>query len=316
MWRVVFASGKGGTGKTTLTALTARLLADAGERLALADCDVEAANLPIALRAEVVSGEPFTGGSKAVIDAEMCRGCGACRPVCRFEAIAPDVDFWRTRAFVIDPFACEGCAACVSACPCGAISMAKSQAGEVMTAETALGPMVFGQLVAGEDLSGKLVTEVRTRADALAAENSIDRMWIDGPPGVGCPAIAAITGTDLVVAVTEPTLSGEHDLMRLVTLARRFDLPVAVVLNKADLSASGARRIRERVAAEGLELVAEVPFDAELASVPERLARGEEFAYPATPGMDGVRATAAWLAETIGARRRASNSLMSTPTDR
>jgi MinD superfamily P-loop ATPase len=301
MRRVVFASGKGGTGKTTFTAITARLAAEDGP-LVLADCDVEAANLPIALRASVTGSEPFAGGSKAVIDTDACLGCGACQPVCRFEAIAPHEDFWRTRAFVIDPWACEGCGACVPACPHDAITMERSRGGEVLTADTTIGPMAFGQLVAGEDLSGKLVTEVRTHADAIGAEHGIDRMWIDGPPGVGCPAIAALTGTDLVVAVTEPTLSGEHDLMRLVTLARRFDLPVAVALNKADLSASGALRIRERVAAEGLDLVAEVPFDAELAALPERLARGEEFAYPDTPGMNGLRAMASWLAGRVGAR--------------
>lgn len=297
MQRIVFASGKGGTGKTTLTALTARLLADAGERLVLADCDVEAANLPIALRAEVGSAEPFTGGSKAVIDAEACRGCGACALVCRFGALGPSADYFRTQTYELDPWACEGCAACVRACRYGAITMVASQAGEVMAAETALGPMAFGRLAPGEDLSGKLVTAVRRKTDELAGARGIERMWIDGPPGVGCPAIAAITGADLVVGVTEPTVSGEHDLMRLVTLARRFKIPVAVVLNKADLSESGARRLRERIADEGLELIGEVPYDPAVAMMPERLARGETTAYPEGPGMDAVRSIAARLAE-------------------
>lgn len=297
MQRIVFASGKGGTGKTTLTALTARLLADGGERLALADCDVEAANLPIALRAEVVSSEPFTGGSKAVIDAEACRGCGACALACRLGALGPSADYFRTQTYELDPWACEGCAACVRACRYGAITMVASLAGEVMAAETALGPMAFGRLAPGEDLSGKLVTEVRRKTDELAGARGIERMWIDGPPGVGCPAIAAITGADLVVGVTEPTVSGEHDLMRLVTLARRFKIPVAVVLNKADLSESGARRLRERIAAEGLELIGEVPYDPAVAVMPERLACGETAAYPEGPGMDAVRSIAARLAE-------------------
>lgn len=301
MQRIVFASGKGGTGKTTLTALSARLLADTGERLALADCDVEAANLPIALRAEVVSSEPFTGGSKAVIDAGACRGCGACAPACRFDALGPSEDYYRTRTYEVDPWACEGCAACVSACPYGAITMVESQAGEVMAAESGPGPMVFGRLAPGEDLSGKLVTEVRRRADGIAGERGIERMLIDGPPGVGCPAIAAITGTDLVVGVTEPTLSGEHDLMRLVTLARRFKIPVAVVLNKADLSERGAQRLRERIASEGLELIGEIPYDPAVAVMPERLARGELTAYPEGPGMDAIRGVVASLAGRRGA---------------
>ena len=302
MQRIVFASGKGGTGKTTLTALTARLLADGGEHLALADCDVEAANLPIALRAEVVSSEPFAGGSKAVIDAEACHGCGACALACRFGALGPSADYFRAQTYELDPWACEGCAACVSACRYGAITMVASQAGEVMAAETAPGPMAFGRLAPGEDLSGKLVTEVRRKTDELAEARGIERMWIDGPPGVGCPAIAAITGTDLVVGVTEPTLSGEHDLMRLVTLARRFKIPVAVVLNKAELSGSGARLLRERIAAEGLELIGEIPYDPAVAVMPGLLARGELTAYPEGPGMDAIRSIAAWLAERRSAR--------------
>ena len=296
MQRIVFASGKGGTGKTTLTALTARLLGDGDTPIALADCDVEAANLPIAFGARATSREPFTGGAKAVIDVDACTGCGACALVCRFDALGPDADYYRTRVYAIDPWACEGCGACVSACPAGAITMVQSQAGEVIAAEASIGPMVYGRLAPGEDLSGKLVTEVRRQADEVAADRGIERMWIDGPPGVGCPAIAAITGTDVVIGVTEPTLSGEHDLMRLVTLARRFKIPVAVVLNKADLSAAGAQRVRDRLAAEQLELIAEIPYDPALAQIPGRLARGEEFAYPETPGMDAVRTVAGWLA--------------------
>ncbi|MDY0340357.1 MAG: ATP-binding protein [Coriobacteriia bacterium] len=297
MQRIIFASGKGGTGKTTLTALTARLLAEGGTPIALADCDVEAANLPIALGAQETSREPFAGGSKAVLDPDVCRGCGACALVCRFDALSTDENYYRTHAYVIDPWACEGCGACVPACLFDAITMVQSQAGEVISAEASIGPMVYGRLAPGEDLSGKLVTEVRRQADALAAERSLEAMWIDGPPGVGCPAIAAITGTDLVVGVTEPTVSGEHDLMRLVTLARRFKIPVAVVLNKADLSAEGARRLKEHIADEGLELIAEIPYDTAVAQIPERLARGEQFAYPETPGMNAIREVSAWLSK-------------------
>lgn len=297
MQRIVFASGKGGTGKTTLTALTARLLSCADEPIALADCDVESANLPIALGARTISTEAFSGGLKAVIDPALCTGCGACAIVCRFDALGPDEDYYRTRTYVVDEWACEGCGACVPACPYGAITMERSQAGDVIVAETAIGSMVYGRLVPGEDLSGKLVTEVRQQADAQAADRGITRMWIDGPPGVGCPAIAAITGTDLVVGVTEPTISGEHDLMRLVTLARRFSIPVAVVLNKADLSVPGAQRLRDRVSAEGLELIAEIPYDPAIAVIPERLASGELTVYPESPGMDAIRDVSAWLSE-------------------
>lgn len=292
MRRIVFASGKGGTGKTTLTALVARLLSDEGRSLVLADCDVEAANLPIALEAEVVTRDPFTGSPKAIVDPAACRGCGACRIVCRFDAIGPDGDFFRSRSFAVDPLVCEGCGACVPACSDRAIRMVPTQAGEVLTATTSVGPMTFGRLAAGEDLSGKLVTEVRGRADRIAAESASNLMLIDGPPGVGCPAIAALTGTGLVVAVTEPTVSGEHDLMRLVALARRFTIPVRVALNKADLSHPGAERLRERVRGEGLEMLAEIPYDESIARIPALLATGALSAYPDGPALEAVRRVA------------------------
>lgn len=292
MRRIVFASGKGGTGKTTMTALVARLLADDGRQLVLADCDVEAANLPIALRAEVLSRDPFAGSAKAIVDPAACRGCGACRTVCRFDAIGQAEDYPRSRLFEVDTWACEGCGACVPACSDRAIRMEPSQAGEVMTASTSVGPLAFGRLAVGEDLSGKLVTEVRGRADRLAAERASELLLIDGPPGVGCPAIAALTGTDLVIAVTEPTVSGEHDLMRLVALARRFAIPVRVVLNKADLSRSGAARLRARVSGEGLEMLAEIPYDESVARIPELLATGTLSAFPEGTALEAVRQVA------------------------
>ncbi len=297
MRRVAFASGKGGTGKTTLTALVAREMAAVGP-LVLADCDVEAANLPIALAAREIECEPFAGASSAVVDADACRGCGACVPVCRFDAIAPADAFPRVRAFEIDRWACEGCAACVPVCPYGAITMRPSQAGEVCHARTAVGSMTFGRLAPGEDLSGKLVTEVRGRADALADRDGAGLMLIDGPPGVGCPAIAAITNTDLLITVTEPTLSGEHDLLRLLTLARHLRVPVGVVLNKADLSDTGAERMRARVQDEGLELIAEVPYDTGVARA--FIAQGVSTEGIAPASAEAVAAVVGWIAERIG----------------
>jgi len=284
---VVFASGKGGTGKTTLTALAAAILAK-NHRLVLADCDVEASNLPIALSVTTTASESFSGGAGAFIDPIACRGCGVCLRACRFEALVrPEWDD-ESPAYRVNPWLCEGCGACVSRCSYHAISMQKKSAGEVFSGTSAVGPVSFGQLGPGEDLSGKLVTEVRSRAKAMAEESDAELLLIDGPPGVGCPVIASITNTDLLVAVTEPTLSGESDLLRLVMLARRLGVDVAVVLNKADLSARGAERIRRRVASEGLDLLGEIPFDPTLASVLERLASGariETLLAEAAPGL-------------------------------
>jgi len=161
-------------------------------------------------------------------------------------------------------------------CNYDAIDFVPHQAGEILVGEGPAGPIVFGRLQPGEDLSGKLVTGVRERADEIANERDTELIVVDGPPGVGCPAIASVTGADGVLVVTEPTLSGEHDLRRLVGLADQLQVPVKVVLNKADLSATGAERIRAAGRDLGLELVGEVAFDAELPSALEAVAQGEE----------------------------------------
>lgn len=272
------ASGKGGTGKTTLSALLARLASEQ-MRVAVADADVEASNLPIALQAEMVSCDDFDGGVTAIIDAEPCTACGLCELACRFGAISSE-----TTAYAVDSASCEGCTRCSHVCPMGAITLVRQRAGQVCTAMSGAGPMAFGQLRPAHDLSGKLVTEVRSRAVALGAEHGAELLVIDGPPGTGCPAIASVTGTDLVLAVTEPTRSGVHDLGRLEELVRRFGLPFAVVLNKADLSKIGAREVRELCDSRGLPLLAEVPFDPALASALERLATGE---LPHAHGLGG-----------------------------
>lgn len=274
MKTVVVASGKGGTGKTTMTALFA-VLAKRSMRVAVADADVEASNLPIALGVTESECESFVGGSTAVIDPRVCTACGACQRVCRFDAVRNPADFIHTEPFEIDTWACEGCGACERVCPSHAIAMRESTAGKACSATSLVGPMAFGQLGPGEDMSGRLVTEVRERARQAATATDADVLLIDGPPGSGCPVIAAIANTDLLVGVTEPTLSGESDLRRLLELARRFAIPAKVVLNKADLSPSGAARIRTMCMEFGAEIVAEVPYDPDVASALFRLAGGD-----------------------------------------
>lgn len=271
MRTLVVASGKGGTGKTTLSAVLVRFAARS-RRLVIADCDVEASNLPIVLRADVLERSPFAGNPKAVVDEDVCRGCGVCLDRCRFDALSLSDE----GLAVIDPWRCESCGACARVCDLDAIGFVPHQAGEVLVGEGPTGPIVSGRLRPGEDLSGKLVTSVRERADGIANERDTDLVVIDGPPGVGCPAIASTTGANGVLAVTEPTLSGEHDLRRLVGLAHQLNVPVKVVLNKADLSANGAERIRATCHNLDLELVGELAFDADLPSALEAVAQGEE----------------------------------------
>ncbi|MDY0088278.1 MAG: ATP-binding protein [Coriobacteriia bacterium] len=298
------ASGKGGTGKSTLSALLARLASDE-LRVALADADVEASNLPIALQVDKVACDEFNGGVRAVIDADACTGCALCEPVCRFDAITP-----KGSAYAVDGASCEGCTRCFHVCPAGAITLRRQHAGEVCTGVSSVGPMAFGQLRPAHDLSGRLVTEVRSRAVALGAQNGAELLIIDGPPGTGCPAIASLTGADLVLAVTEPTRSGAHDLGRLEELVRRFGLPLAVVLNKADLSKSGAREVRELCEAREMPLLAEVPFDPALVTALELLAKGEvpQAHGFGTGGMRIIREIWRQLSATLGLAQQASES--------
>lgn len=300
MRTILVASGKGGTGKTTVSAALVAL-AGAELRVAVADCDVEASNLPLVLRTDVARREPFDGVPAPVVDADACLACGACEGCCPFDALS----FGDDEIAVIDPWLCEGCGACERRCPVGAIEFEVDVAGEVVSGRHDAGPIVFGLLQPGHDLSGKLVTRVRAWAAELAAAEDADLLLIDGPPGVGCPAIAAMNGVDAVLAVTEPTLSGEHDLRRLAELARRLRVPVAVVLNKADLSSSGAARVRRACGAMGLALLAELPYDDGLPGAIEQVAQGradvaELAARPALAALRGV-----WAGLAPAARRTA-----------
>jgi MinD superfamily P-loop ATPase len=288
MKSVVVASGKGGTGKTTLTAVFAHLSARTHE-VAVADGDVEASNLPLALRAYDASCTEFPGIPKVSILGERCTECGLCAEVCRFDAIVVEP----SGAYRVDPLACEGCGRCVTVCPSDAIVTSPASAGEACLGRSDFGPLAFGQLGPGEDLSGKLVTEVRRLGRDAADQHQSDVLLIDGPPGTGCPLIAAVASTDMVVAVAEPTISGEHDLDRLAAVAARLDLPVRVVLNKADLSEHGAQRVRELCASRGLPVLVEVPFDRALASTLEMLAQGVEIDVP-KDSAGWVAAAEAW----------------------
>lgn len=300
MKTVVIASGKGGTGKTTLTAIFARLAAE-DTSIAVVDADVEASNLPIAMGVEAQRCEAFPGQGKVFIDPLVCCGCSACEHVCRFGALSFDME---TGGFVIDPWACERCGFCAHVRSWDAVRKVENVSGEACVGTSPVGPIAFGRLEPGEDLSGRLVSEVRRLglAEAVVAEATL--VLVDGPPGIGCPVVASIADTDMLVAVAEPTVSGAHDLERIVELGRCFDLPVRVVLNKSDVSAAGAELIREFCRVQELPIVAEIPFDPAIA-----LLASPETDWSAVAGPAVVEATRAWRrikTDVLGMRDRAS----------
>lgn len=288
MKQMVILSGKGGTGKTTVSAGLA-VLACRDANTVLVDADVDAANLELVLEPELQEEQVFHAGLLAEIDPEACLSCGDCADVCRFDAVLEGLPY------EIDPIACEGCAACMYACPTDAISMLEASSGRWFRSQTRCGTLFHAELFAGQENSGKLVTELRTRSRDWASGHGADIVLVDGPPGIGCPVIAASTGMDLALLVTEPTISGVHDLERIFQTTRHFQLPALVVINKADLNRERAEEIRSFCEANGTKVVAEIPFDN---AIPKAMVRGRPITeVKGSPAADAVRGLWSMLKE-------------------
>ncbi len=251
---LVVISGKGGTGKTSVVASLAML---AGQ-VVLADCDVDAADLHLVLEPTVVERHSFDSGHEAVLRPEDCDGCGFCHEVCRFDAVQT-VD--EPPGFRIDPIACEGCGVCVQLCPRQAFDFSDRRCGDWFVSDTRCGPMVHARLGIAAENSGKLVTLVRDRAKQVALRLGHRPILIDGPPGIGCPVIASITGASGVVIVTEPTVSGLHDMARVLELTQHFAIQAAVCVNRWDLHPEGTARIEELACKHGAFVAGRIRYD-------------------------------------------------------
>ncbi len=249
MKQIVVISGKGGTGKTVMTGAFASL----AQNKVMADCDVDAADLHLLLQPKIIERHEFRSGLKAKIDIKVCQKCGKCMIACRFQAINPD--------FVVDPVSCEGCGFCSHICPAGAIKMEENLSGEWFISTTRFGLMVHARLGIAEENSGKLVSLVRKQAKTVAEKNNCDWVIIDGAPGIGCPVIASLSGVDQAVVVTEPTLSGLHDALRVIDVTKHFQVPAQVIINKYDLNQDMARQIEEHCLRISIPLLGKVRFD-------------------------------------------------------
>lgn len=259
MNELVVISGKGGTGKTSIVASFAVL----AEKAVMADCDVDAADLHLVLKPKILKREKFSGGSRARIISGHCTACGKCEELCRFDAIFYDGpgNGRVGKTFRVDPVACEGCGVCDWFCAENAIDLAPVENGQWFISDTRHGPMVHAKLGIAEENSGKLVSLVRREANKLAVERQHDLVIIDGSPGIGCPVIASITGANLLLVVTEPTLSGLHDLTRVVQLANHFGIKTLVCVNKWDLNAEMTAEIETNASRIGAEAVGRVRYD-------------------------------------------------------
>jgi MinD superfamily P-loop ATPase len=249
MKELIVISGKGGTGKTSLMAAFASL----AKNKVLCDADVDAADLHLIMSPDILEQHDFQSGRSAVINIDKCTECGLCRDLCRFDAIS--------ETYAVDTIACEGCGVCVHFCPEKAIDFPINTCGQWFKSDTRFGPMVHAHLHIAEENSGKMVSLVRKEARDLATEQGRDLLITDGPPGVGCPVIAAIGGASAVLIVTEPTVSGKHDMERVVQLAAFFKVPAMVCVNKFDLNPDMTTEIEAFARQNGLKVMGRIPFD-------------------------------------------------------
>ncbi len=249
---IVVISGKGGTGKTSITTSIIPYFED----LVIADCDVDAPDLNILIQGKIIKERAFIGLQKPVIDYDKCTHCGLCHTSCNFNAISEDI--------IINQSTCEGCKVCEYVCPVDAITMHDVVIGTIYHRNTDFGPMIDARLIPGEESSGKLVAEVRRLARDIAYDENKNTIIIDGSPGIACNVISAITGVSKAIIVTEPTISGLHDLKKVIHLVKMFSIEAKVVINKYDLSLNKAKEIKDYLELMGFEVILEIPFDIEI----------------------------------------------------
>jgi MinD superfamily P-loop ATPase len=252
MKQITIISGKGGTGKTTLVASFAAL----AENIVIADCDVDAPDLHLLLHPEIIKKEEFKGLKVAAMDKTKCTECGRCEAACRFKAISDTKS-----GYAVNPTRCEGCGVCVFVCDSDAIILAERVSGYAFISKTKYGTMAHAQLNIAEEASGKLVTVVRNNAQRVAEEEGSELILIDGSPGIGCPVIASLTGVDLALVITEPTMSGLHDLERILDVTRHFGIATVVCINKYDINEENSRRITGFCRERGVTIAKNIPYD-------------------------------------------------------
>jgi MinD superfamily P-loop ATPase len=289
--QLVILSGKGGTGKTTLSAALIHLASKSRIKTVHGDADVDAANLALVTGAVPAEVHPFKGSSKAMIHPERCTGCGICEQVCRFDAVRAPLEIGR--AFEIDVLRCDGCAACVYTCPEAAVQMVLEEDGEWYHSQSDFGRLFHAELHPGAENTGKLVTTVKQNAKLFAEDHRLNLLILDGPPGIGCPVISASAGANLALLVAEPGVSGIHDLKRIIATLQHFNVPALICINKADLYSQGTAEIQTLAKEKGIPVVGEIPFDRD---IPRAMVQAQPVTAFAPDGPASKAIRAVWSA--------------------
>ncbi len=287
MKEIVIISGKGGTGKTSVVAAFASF----AENKVLCDADVDAADLHLIMNPEIRERHDFQSGYTAIINQDKCTECGLCRDLCRWDAISAD--------FVVDAIECEGCGVCYYFCPEKAIDFPLNTCGEWYLSDTRFGPMAHARLGIAEENSGKLVSLIRQQGKLLAEQNNLNLLLTDGPPGIGCPVIASLGGAAAVLIVSEPTVSGRHDMKRVAELAAFFRIPAMVCVNKFDLNPEQGEAIEAFARDKNVRVIGRIPFDP---AFTRAMVQGQTIAEfePGSEGCQAVRKIWENLASDLG----------------
>ncbi len=270
MTMITVLSGKGGVGKTTLTASLGTLFHEDMNNNVSIDSDVDAPNLLLIMQGKEIESRDAFASEKAFYDESKCMHCRTCYQNCKYDAINWNIE---KKIPIFDSILCEGCGICELMCPEKAITLKPIKSGEIKHIITKKDlNVISGELVIGEGSSGKIVNEAKQFGVEIAEKNKKYILLVDGPPGIGCPVISAASGSTYIILITEPTPAAIHDVRRALEIARFFCKSIGLVINKADINEKYSNELKKFSEIEGLDFLGTIPVDN---NIPKSIVNGK-----------------------------------------